>query len=187
MWRFLPKTSVIYDGKVGIIGYTDDRSNDGTVMEARLGLNGLLTKKLALLLMGGWAASFYQNQNGSARNYNAPVGKAEAKWFFTPEGRLKDGDADVGASALALGYLRDFNDSYLGDFYRRDRIYTQTSYLIAGNVITTVEGGVSFLAYPDFASSAGEQQGFGETRADLQGFVEYRPLATVGVSLQLRY
>lgn len=186
-WRFLPKTSVLYDAHVGIIRYNSDAINNGEYTQARMGLNGLLTKRLALLLMGGWAASFYREQIGLVRNYDGFVGKAEAKWFFTADGRLQDGSANVGASALALGVLRDYNDSYLGDFYRRDRGYAQMSYLIGGQVVTTAEGGISRITYPDFLFDGIAQDSFGETRFDVKGFVEYRPLPTVGVNLQLLY
>lgn len=186
-WRFLPKTSVLYEGKFSAVRYGSDVLNDGEALEGWLGLNGLLTKKLSLLVMGGWAASFFDNQIGLVRNYDSWIGRAEARWYFSPEGKLHDGSADVGASALALGVVRDFNNSYLGDFYRRHRAYAQMSYLIGGRVITTLEGGVSRLNYPDFLFQGIQQSSFGETRIDVQGFVEYRPLQTVGINLQLRY
>lgn len=186
-WRFLPKTSVLYDAKFGIIRYGSDRINDGEYMQARMGLNGLLTKKLSILAMGGWAASFYNNEIGLVRNYDGLIGSAEVRWFFTPDGRLHDGSANVGASTLALGAVRDYNDSYLGDFFRRDRAYLQMSYLIGGRVVTTAEGGISRITYPDFLFSGIEQDSFGETRFDVKGLVEYRPLSTVGINLQVLY
>lgn len=189
MWRFLPKTAVLYDGKLDIIRYGNDEVNDAEALQARIGLNGLLTKKLALLVMGGWAASFYRASapGNIARNYDGIVGKAEAKWFLSSDGRLKEGQADVGASSLAAGYLRDYADSYLADFFRRDRVYAKASYLIGGRVITSAEGGVSFLGYPDLNTSDGTLGAFSETRIDVKGFVEYRPLTTVGINLQLLY
>lgn len=186
-WRFLPKTSVLYDAKFGIIRYGSNVINDGEYLQGRLGLNGLLTKKFALLGMGGWATSFYRNQIGLVRNYDGFVWKAEAKYFFTADGRLQDGSANVGASALAVGVLRDYNDSYLGDFYRRDRGYAQMSYLIGGRVISTLSGGISRITYPDFLFTGIEQESFGETRWDVGGLVEYRPLSTVGINLQVLY
>lgn len=186
-WRFLPKTSLLYDGKVGLIRYTDSTSNNGDSMEANLGLTGLVTKKLALLARGGWASSFYRNRTGLVRNYDSWIGQAEAKWFFSPEGRLHTGDVDVGASSLALGATRTFQNSYLGDFYRRHRAYATMQYLVGRRVVTTVEGGVSRITYPDYLFEGAEQAGFGETRLDVQGFVEYRVLRTVGLNLQLRY
>lgn len=186
-WRFLPKTSVLYDGKYGIIRYGARALNDGEYLVGRMGLKGLLTKKLSLMAMGGWAASFYHDQIGLVRNYDGFVGSAEARWFVTADGRLHDGSANVGASSVALGATRDFNQSYLGDFFRRDRLYAQMSYLIAGRVVTTAEGGVSRITYPDYLYSGVAQDGFGETRFDLKGFIEYRPLSTVGINLQLLY
>lgn len=186
-WRFLPKTSVLYDAQYGIIRYGSTVMNDGEYMQGRMGLNGLLTKKLALLAMGGWAASFYRDQIGLVRNYDGLVGKAEARWFLTADGRLHDGSANVGASAVALGAIRDYNQSYLGDFFRRDRAYLQMSYLIAGRIVTTAEGGISRITYPDYLYRDVAQNSFGETRFDLKGFVEYRPISTVGINLQLLY
>lgn len=186
-WRFLPKTSVLYDAKFGIIRYGSTLINDGEYLQARMGLNGLVTKKLSLLAMGGWATSFYRDQIGLVRNYDGFIGSGEARWFFTADGRLHDGSANVGASALALGVLRDYNDSFLGDFYRRDRGYAQMSYLIGGRVVTTVEGGVSRITYPDFLFTGIEQDSFGETRFDVKGLVEYRPVSTVGINLQVLY
>lgn len=61
------------------------------------------------------------------------------------------------------------------------------SYLIGGRVVTTAEGGVSRITYPDFLFSGVEQASFGETRFDVKGLVEYRPVATVGINLQLLY
>ncbi len=186
-WRFLPKTSVLYDAKFGIIRYGSNVINDGEYLQGRMGLNGLVTKRLSLLGMGGWATSFYRNQIGLVRNYDGFVWKGEAKWFLTADGRLQDGSANVGASALAIGILRDYNDSYLGDFFRRDRGYAQFSYLIGGRVITTLSGGISRLTYPDFLFTGIEQESFGETRWDVAGLVEYRPLSTVGINLQVLY
>lgn len=189
MWRFLPKTALLYDGSVNVIRYTRDTVNDGEALKARLGINGLVTRRLALLAMAGWATSHYRPKisGNIARNYDSIIGQAEAKWFFSANGRLKEGDADVGASAAALGYHRDFYDSYLADFYKRDRIYAQGSYLIGGQVITTLEGGVSFIGYPEFNSSAGTQDSFNETRIDVKAFAEYRPMSSLGINLQIRY
>lgn len=186
-WKFLPKTALLYDASLAIIRYDTTNLNDGETLQGRMGLRGLLTKKISLMGLAGWATSFYRNNNGVARNYNDFIAQAEAKWYFSPHGRLKDGDVDVGASALTLGYQRDFQDSYLGDFFRRDRGYTDFSYLINQNIITIAGGGVSRVTYPDYFTNPGVGAGFGETRVDVQGFVEYRPIPTVGVNLQLRY
>lgn len=188
MWRFLPKTAILYDGSFDIIRYEEEGQNDGELLGVRMGLNGLLTKRIALLAMAGWGASFYQNDNGVVRNFNGLLAKAEAKWFLSSDGKLKDGDADVGASAVALGYIKDYANSYLGDYYSRNRGYAQMSYLIGGQVVTTAAVGASLIQYPDFyVEGEAAQPGFDEARIDAEVFAEYRPLQTVGVNLQLRY
>ncbi len=193
-WRFLPKTALLYDAQLNVIRYGRETVNDGEALQASMGLNGLLTKRLALLAMAGWATSYYHPATPEriARNYDSVIGRAELKWYISADGKLKEGDANVGASALAAGYMRDFNDSYLADFYRRDRAYAQMSYLIAGRVVTTAEVGASFIGYPDFNTIDGSggfdiQESFNETRLDVQGFIEYRPAPTVGINLTVRY
>lgn len=187
IWHFLPKTGMLYDARLSTLDYASLSENTGETLQARVGLNGLVSKKIGLLAMGGWAASFFQNRNGVVRNYSSLVTHLEAKWFLSAHGRLKEGGVDVGASTLAVGFMRDFHESYIGDFYRRERIYGEMSYLIGTRVLTSFSAGISSLAYPDFYSSAGEQSGFGETRYDFAAFTEYRPLETVGVNLQLGF
>ncbi len=186
-WRFLPKTIALYKSRFDVMRYTEGRLNNGEALQAQMGLNGLVTQRLALTFTAGWATSFYHNKNGVVRNYNGPIGQFEAKWFLSSNGRLQDGYADVGASAIAAGFMRDYSDSFLGDYYRRHRGYLQFSYLIGGRVITTLDGGVSRVDYPDFMSIDGEKAGFGETRIDVNSFTEYRPSQSWGVNLQLRY
>lgn len=186
-WRFLPKTSLFYRTQLDIIRYPEGGQNDGEALEAQMGVNGLLTKRLALMLSAGWATSFYRDQIGLVRNYNGPVGQAEIKWYFSAESKLKAGDSNVGASALALGFIRDYSPSYLGDYYRMHRGYIQGSYMMGGRVVTTLSGGVSRIDYPDFMSNGGAQDAFSETRLDVNSFTEYRPSQSVGINLQLRY
>jgi hypothetical protein len=187
-WRFLPKTGILYDANLTAIQYASDVKNPGEILQARLGLNGLVTQRLGLLAMGGWAASFFQDRNGVARNFSSFVTQLEARWYLSAHGKLKEGDVNVGASSLAVGYLRDFSASYIGDFYRRNRLYAKMNYLIASRMVTTMEAGVAVLSYPDYYMSTGEAgPGFSETRIDLSAFSEYRLTPTIGINLRLTY
>lgn len=186
-WNFLPKTAALFRSRLDVIRYPGGEMNEGEALQAQLGLNGLLLQRLGFLATAGWATSFYHNRTGLVRNYNGPIGQFEAKWFLSSNGKLKKGDADVGASAIAIGYMRDYSVSFLADYYRRNRGYIKGSYLFAGSVVTTLEGGVSRLDYPDFMSSDGPKDSFGETRLDISSFTEYRPSQSVGINLQLRY
>ncbi len=188
-WKFLPKTALLFDGEWGLVRYAPGASlNDGGWIQGRLGLNGLVTTRLALSVMMGWASSFYVNQNGMARNYDDFVGNAEASFYITSgEERRRPGFPHVGPSKLSLGYARTFQDGYLGDFFQRDRGYAQLGYLVGGVVLTRVEGGVSLINYPDFLLEGAENPGFSEVRLDLMGFAEYRPMTSVGVNLTVSY
>jgi len=186
-WNFLPKTALLFDGGLGILRYSSPGLNNGENLRARIGANGLVTKHLGLLAMGGWATSFFHNDNGLVRNYDDFIGKAEAKWYFNAGTQLQEGSANVGMSTVALGYDRSFEQSYLGDFFQRDRGYAQASYFFGGRMVTTLDGGVSRINYPDFLFDGGQRAGFGETRIDMTGFAEYRVIQTVGINLTAQY
>lgn len=192
-WRFLPRTAAVYDGSLGFIRYSDftnsNRHNAETVT-SRIGLNGLITNHFAALALAGWAASFYEPRAGiPAHNYDGPVGQAELKWFILPQPTLAPDQATVGLSSIALGYVRDYNNSYLGDFYRRDRGYANFSYFIAGAFLVSLEGGYNYLSHsPSYFNNGAQQQGgFGQSRLDATLFGEYRPSDTIGINATIRY
>jgi hypothetical protein len=191
-WRFLPRTAVLYDGEIGFIGYTDatDLQHDAQTVKSRIGINGLITHHFALLAMGGWAASFYEGRGPvPARNYDGPVAQAELKWFILPQPELQPDQATVGLSSIALGYIRDYSNSYLADFYRRDRGYANFSYFFAGMFLVSLEGGYSRLTHGTsfFPSGNVRKASFGEDRLDATLFAEYRPSDIVGINTTLRY
>lgn len=190
-WRFLPRTALLYDGEVGFLRYSDSTAqNDAQLFRSRVGLNGLFTNHFALLAMAGWAASFYES-NGlvPVRNYEGPVAHGELKWFILPQPQLQPGDATVGLASIAAGYIRDYSNSYLGDYYRRDRGYANISYFAGGVALLTLEGGFNRHTHPDtfFADGNPRTGSFGENRMDATAFAEYRPSDTVGINTTFRY
>jgi hypothetical protein len=195
-WRFLPRTAVISDADYGIVRFDDDQTtqNNGETLQARIGINGLVTNHFAILAMGGWGASFYDdNARGMpAQNYDGPVGQAEVKWFLMPAPDLEATSAAVGLSAVALGYTRNFTTSYLGSFYTRDRAYLNFAYLIGGSFVVGLEGGYSWIHYPRTvfpAPNTDEERApsFGENRIDAQLFAEYRLSDSFAINSTLRY
>jgi hypothetical protein len=198
-WRFLPRTALLYDGQYGLIRYSNETSQpDGETIESRIGVNGLITYHFALLAMGGWAASFFddftvQNQTLDVKNYDGFVGQAELKWFLMPQPTLEQGSAPVGLSTIALGYVRNYSPSYLGSFYRRDRGYLNFSYFISTVAVIGLEGGYGVYSYPDSeifnpAGPPPQQAGaFSEDRIDAQLFGEYRLSNSFGINTTLSY
>jgi len=191
-WRFLPRTAALYDGKVGFLRYGNAQpvDHDAQTVESRIGVNGLITTHLTALAMAGWAASFYEPRGGvPANNYDGPVGQAELKWFLLPQPTLTPDQATVGLSSIAVGYVRNYTNSYLSDFYRRDRGYANFSYLVAGAFLLSLEGGLSHLTHSPsyFTDGTPRNPSFTQNRADATFFGEYRPSDVIGINTTLRY
>jgi len=185
-WRFLPRTSLTYDGSYTWISYAKNTEQaDGAIVRSQIGINGLITDQFGFLGRVGWAGTFY-DQLGARKQeqFDSIVGQAEVKWYLG--GQAHNADAltgPVGLSWIALGYTRDVQNSYLADFYQRDRGYAQLAYLLGGVFVGSLSGGVARLAFPGSAFSGS----FAETRVDATAFGEYRLSNTVGVNLTVNY
>jgi hypothetical protein len=197
-WKFRPRTALLYDGALRYVNYTHgERSttttlNDSTPVRTRIGLNGLVTSRLALLGMVGWGSSFYRP--GAApfvKQYDSVIGQAEAKFFLTanPTAPEENAAVSLSISSIALGYTRDFQNSYLGNYYASDRGYAKLSYMFAGRALLSLEGGVGAITYPEvfFNTGAPAHDGFTDIRADGTFFGEYRFTNTFGVNTTFRY
>jgi hypothetical protein len=182
-WRFLPRTALVYDGSYTFVRYLlDDPTlpQNGDILRSRVGLSGLVTNRLAFLGMIGWLATFYE---GVPENADTPIGQAELKYFIMPPPSMDPTAASLGLSSVALGYTRDVANSYLAAFYTRDRVYLNFSYFFGGTVVTSLEGGYSFIRSPeDIEFQENEQQ-----RIDARLFAEYRLSDVVGINTSLRF
>jgi hypothetical protein len=199
-WRFRPRTALLYDATLGWTTYTDPvaaEERGGLVssspLRARIGLNGLITERFAAQALVGWGSSFYSNAAGSSPQFDNVIAQAEVKWFLAASpGIAAATDVGLALSSIALGYTRDFYNSYLANFYRLDRGYLHFNYFFAGRFLMTLEGGVAGVAYPNsvFFTPAGvvpRHSSFTDARADATFFAEYRFTDTVGINTTLRY
>jgi hypothetical protein len=192
-WRFLPRTALIYDGSYTWIHYTNPTiQNDGAIVRSRIGMNGLITNQLSLLALVGWAGTFYdQGNNRAPQQFDSITGQAELKWYISggAEASMNPGSAPVGLSYASLGYMRDVSNSYLGNFYQRDRGYLGISYLLGGVFVTSLSAGVANLSFPDsyFPSGNRQQEAFSTQRVDGSLFGEYRLSNTVGINATVNY
>src|SRR4029078_9781612 len=126
-FAFLPQTALIHDTTVSIRNYFNYTASapvhlaDSVSVPTRIGLNGAITTNVSLSGMIGYAAGFFQSQNPDYdQDYDAPVGQLELRWTIVPGTRL------------ALGYDRDFQAAFLGNYYSRDRGYVNFQTLISG-------------------------------------------------------
>lgn len=189
-WRFLPRTALLYDGGYTWINYARPvEQSNGTVVRSRIGMNGLVTTNLSLLGMVGWAGTFYDARaNQAPQQFDSVTGQAEVKWFIG--GQALDGAAPVGLSWAALGYTRDVSNSYLGNFYQRDRGYVGISYLLGGVFVASLNAGLANIAFPRSyfpRSPVVQHEPFSEQRFDATLFGEYRLSDTFGVNATVNY
>ena len=185
-WRFLPRSALLYDARYTMVRYLDGTSPqpDGDIVEARVGFNGLVTARLAILGLVGWTSTFYEEQGTTtpAEDYDGYVAQVEAKYFIQQGGGTDS--ADVGISSIAAGFIRDFSNSYLGAFYVRDRGYMQLNYFLGGVFVASLEGGFARYSYPSISADQGS---FEQSRIDARLFGEYRFSDIVGLNTTILY
>jgi hypothetical protein len=189
-WRFLPRTALLYDGSYTRVTYARNvTQNDGDVVRSSIGINGLVTPRLSFLGMVGWAGTFYDQRPGATpQEFDSLTARAEVKWFMSGVHEVMS-TAPVGLSYAMLGYSRDVSNSYLGNFYQRDRGYAGVSYLLGGMFVTSLDVGFSNLSFPAsfFADGALQHKAFSEQRFDARLFGEYRASSIVGINATVNY
>jgi hypothetical protein len=192
-WRFLPRTALLYDGSYTWIDYSTNRTTqrDGAIVRSRIGMNGLITTRWSLLAMVGWAGTFYNAKGGEApQQFDSLTGQLELRWFISGgQDALNAASAPVGLSYASLGYTRDVGNSYLGNFYQKDRGYVGVSYLLGGVFVTSLSAGIANLKFPQsyFADGQPQHDAFSEQRVDATLFGEYRLSNTFGVNATVNY
>jgi hypothetical protein len=190
----------LYDGSYTWVNYPNPTvQNDGAIARSSIGMNGLITTRFSLLAMVGWAGTFYNQGAGQTpQQFDSLTAQAELKWYISGGGEVMNaGSAPVGLSYASIGYLRDVSNSYLGNFYQRDRGYLGVSYLLGGVFLTSLTGGVSNLHFPDSywapcpTTPAGrdcvQQPAFSEQRVDATLFGEYRLSNSFGLNATVSY
>jgi hypothetical protein len=199
-WRFRPRTALLYDATLGFSSYSNATQAAGqglvssTPVRARIGLNGLITDRFALLALVGWAASLDDTSLVAQQpQYDSVIGQAELTWFLAASpGIAAMNTASLSLSSIGLGYTRDFATSYLGNYYGSDRGYLRFSYFFAGRALVNLEGGVGAVEYPNMYWTPPtmpllRHTAFTDYRADATLFAEYRFSDTFGLNTTLRY
>jgi hypothetical protein len=196
-WKFRPRTSLVYDASFGFTNYSHQSDAltaglvNSTPIRARIGINGLVTDRFSVVALVGWGASFYDNTVNTMPQYDSVIGQAEVKWFLAASpGVARSTDLGLALSSIALGYTRDFANSYLGNFYGQDRGYLRFSYFFSGRTLVTLEGGASAIEYPNMiwaATGDPRHTAFTDVRADATLFGEYRFTDSFGLNATVRY
>ena len=130
--RFLPKTSLLLTTSYGITShYNADATSaasfnivDSTPISSKIGLLGVITPKLALRLLLGWAYVIYD----SGTNFNSFVSNIEFTYSFSKK------------TSFVLGFENSFKDvlfsNYLGyyNLYIKNDISLTNSFSLGFNI-----------------------------------------------------
>ncbi|HWA71254.1 MAG TPA: outer membrane beta-barrel protein [Polyangiaceae bacterium] len=181
-WKFFPRTALLYDAAYRFIRYTGSsdgvKLNDGDMVRARVGLNGLITARLALLGMVGWTSSFY---DGGGQDADTILAQAELKYFVIAPHAVET--ASTGLSTVALGFTREVSNSYLSSFFTRNRGYLSASYFLGGVFVASAEAGLALVSFPEGIDYAA----FDQKRIDARLFAEYRASNSIGINASLLF
>lgn len=187
-FRFLPQTAVVHDTAIVYQDYwTFDPGaptlvNDALMLRTRVGLNGAFTSNFSVLALVGYGAGFFDTPSPATydMDYESIVAQLEARWQITPQMRL------------VFGYDRDFQPSFVGNFYRRDRGYANFQTVIDRVFLVGLAaevGGYEFgaIVQPDAMTPVGSSLTRSDIRIIGELFAEYRFTDWLGVNGTLRY
>lgn len=199
-WRFRPRTALFSDTSLRFINYPNaDRAvnylNDSTPLRTRFGLTGLLTERFGALVAAGYGATFFKNpQAVSSPQYDSINGQVEGT-FYLGQGAGSDepGKATLLLSTVSLGFLRDFQNSLLGNFYNMNRVYGRLEYWFGGKTILRLDAYGEQLNYPEvFLNTPGGAPArvtgeFSNFRVGGGLFAEYRITSSFGINTTIEY
>lgn len=210
-WKFRPRTALFHDTSLRFIHYPNrDRAintlHDSTPLRTRIGLNGLVTSRFAFLAAVGYGASFHRGGPavGSCAGpcqFDTVTGQVQGTFYLSGAPDVTEPTAvSLSVSSISVGYVRDYANSYLGDFYGSDRGYLQFLFFYAGRLLGTATAGVAALNYPAIYQNTGpggtpvqvlgngvNADGFTDVRLDSTLYLEYRFTDVFGLNATFKY
>ena len=134
-WRFLPKTMLLTHLVYHVTDYPTDpdgTNRDATPFYGKVGLRGLVTRRISVVLKGGYANTF----NEVGESYSGPIGEAQIQYVFEP------------TLSATLGYTHAASDSTMANYEVVDRISFDTELTFFGRL--ALSGGIAF-SYKDYS------------------------------------
>jgi hypothetical protein len=135
-WRWLPKTAITLEYIQQFADYLSDRSINvnSKPMHLLAGLTGLVTPILAVTVKGGYGNSLHN----SGPSYSNFLAVAEAAFRFMQQSELK------------LGYRREFDDSYFGNFMYDDRAFVDYRHVFLERLIVKLGADYRYRRFEGF-------------------------------------
>ena len=184
-WAFLPQTGFVYEGQVERVNYGGQAGagalvTDGWRIRQEVGLNGAITPAVSVTGMVGYSSGFFDN--GSAYGVGRDAVTARIEGRFQPHENL----------ALNVGYQRRFNQSFIGNYARHDRMYLGGQLTLGGVFMTGIDfsatrsvTGVALAA--DGMTLLGTAPTRDAWRLLTDIYAEYRATQWLAITLNLQY
>lgn len=190
-WRFLPRTSIFADSRMTLLRYANaSEQNDGDAITTRGGVDGLVTNRFGFLAAVGWATTtFSSKQNAIKQDFDSLMAQAEARVFLSAPPKNSDDEMKVYPATLVFGYSRDWAQSYIGNFYQRDRGYAALTHFFSTRLRSTLQISAAYLSFPatNFESGAPRDTAFNSIVVNGLAFLEYLPTTHLGIFLSGDY
>lgn len=184
-WRFLPRTALFTDSRYALIRYTssDTEQPNGNALTTRLGVNGLLSDKVGFLGALGWATTTFESKGNAAKqDFDSFIAQVEGRFYLTPP---RKGADEPSPTTITVGATRDWTQSFIGNFFSRERGYASMGYYAGRKFSTVISGGIARLSFPQtfFSDGSPRNDAFTQYAADANLFVGYRFTRRMGAFL----
>lgn len=177
-WRFFPLTVAYLDADFRIVDYDEAFGNPALGLENTssmplrvvVGLNGNITKRLALLVEAGWAHGFYED----GPSFSGPLGRARVSYRFTE------------TTLAQLGYAHSFEDSLYANFYSEHRVFANVQQALWGRLRLAADFAYHYVTFASFEPAAGSDVSVTEKRRADHGLI-FGFTATIDVTRWLGF
>jgi hypothetical protein len=91
-------------------------------------------------------------------------------------------------SGISVGFVRDFEDSFLGTYLEKDQGYINFNYLFGGTFLLVANVAVGAVVFPKQVNpDLGQPDGWTDLRVDGKLFAEYRVKDWLGIDAEVNY
>ena len=134
-WSFLPNSALIY--RVIYENQQYDETEvaasstlllDSNRVRTDFGYNGALTERLSMTARIGYTAGFF----ALADDFDGVVARVDFRWQARP------------TIQVLAGYERNFRPSFIGNYYQLNRLFAESTFIVAGAFRLGLTGWVSF-------------------------------------------
>jgi hypothetical protein len=205
-WRFRPRTALFSETTLRFISYPNagralNYLNDSAPLRTRFGITGLVTDRFGVLLAAGYGATFFKNPElNSSSQYDSINAQAEGTFYLSQgAGTDEPGKATLLLSTISFGYVRDFQNSLLANYFTSNKAYAKIVYMFGNKVLLSLDGYGEALSYPQpFFNAAGApapvRGANGQPTGDFTNyrigavlFLEYKLSANFGLNATFDY